>query len=270
MRVVLTGVVMCAALVACDRDAAQPRPTGTLEPSITESSAMPTANPNNPACKLLTRTERAELVGQSMDAEVAVRPQPGTEECVWVHSLREPARAAIRVVIISPHLWIQQVEPQIRAAIIKPTTSRSLARKLEDSWLELKKQGPDGSADDICETYLLLGEAYGSRRETDTFYYHAIGALPAAYGVSCEEGRMTIAGYGEFGLRPSLALNHGVIRLVQAAKGRAAEVGEGDDADGESPGTATSDEPEDGADTANESPEPSPTDESDAEADDES
>lgn len=249
---------MCAALVACDRSAPQPVPAGTLEPSITESSAMPSANPDNPACTLLSKKERSDLVGYSMDAEVAVRPAPGTQECVWVHSLREPARSAIRVVILSPRLWIQQVEPQIRAAIIKPTTSRSVARQLEDSWLSLKNDGADSAVDDICETYLLLAEAYGSTRETDTFYYHAIGALPAAYGVSCEEGRMTIAGYGEYGLRASLALNHGVIRLVQAAKVRAAELDEDVTAE-QSVEPAATDESANASGTASDSPSPEPS-----------
>lgn len=258
IRAGLIGVLVCVALTSCNRGSTEPHPTRTLEPSITESSPIPTANADNPACDLLTAKERSDLAGYALDAEVPVRPDPGTEECVWVRSLQQSSRAAIRVVALRTPIWSRQIAPQIRDAIVKPTTGRSLRVELEKALAELVAD-PDGlSSERTCETYVLLAKSRGADLGIDQVGYGQIGALPAAYAVTCEGGIMTLAGYGEYGLGQSLALNRGVIKLAEAASARAAEeLGTGDGGD-----TATGED-------ASPSPEPAPGEADEAEPEDE-
>jgi len=228
---------------------------------------MPTANPDNPACRLLSKKDRFDLVGYSMDAEVPVRPEPGTVECVWVRSLRQPARAAIRVVAFSTPVWSRQVVPQLREAIRSPTTDKALAAKLEDALQELLAN-PDGlSSERACETYVLLAKSHGSSLDVGDVGFGTIGAMPAAFGLTCRDGILTRAGYGEYGIRPSVALFRGVTRLVEAASERAA------DALGTTEGSVPDTTDDDAAETedASPSPEPSPseTDEADSDSDSE-
>lgn len=208
---------------------------------------MPTADKNNVACTLLTARERQDLSGYPMNAELPVRPEAGTQECVWVRSLREPARAAIRVVAFSTPTWSRQVVPQIRAAIGNPKTSRPLAAKLEGALADLLAN-PDGlPTEQVCETYILLAESRGAKLGVDQVAYLRIGAMPAAFSVTCADDTMTIAGYGEYGIRPSLGLNRAVTRLVEAASERAAEaLATTPGADGPETGADPDAEPEDG------------------------
>lgn len=237
---------------------------------------MPAANPDdNPACTLLTKKERSDLVGYSMDAVVPVQPEPGTVECVWVRSLRHPARAAIRVVAFSTPVWSRQIVPQLRTAINSPTTDKALAAKLDDALNDLLANPAGFSSERACETYVLLAESRGASLDTGEIGFATIGAMPAAFGISCENGILTRAGYGEYGIRPSPALFRGVSKLVDAASERAPEVlgtsesNRRDAADG--PGSP---EPRARAETAEESPSPEPVpnapDEPDAEDEDES
>lgn len=264
MRVGLAGFLVCATLASCTRWAPEPRPTGTLEPTITQSSVVPTADKNNVACTLLTKKDRFDLVGYSMDAEVPVRPDPGTEECVWVRSLNRSARAAIRVVAFSTPVWSRQIVPQVQAAIVKPSSGKALRRKLQKALAELIADRGELSGDRACEIYVLLAKSRGADLGVDQVGYSQIGALPAAFAITCEGGIMTMAGYGEYGIRPSLALNHGVTKLAEAASARAADaLGSGDGKDVASDEDSASDE------DASPSPAPSPreTGESDSDRD---
>ena len=247
-------------LAACGRTSSDPQPSGTLEPSITESSALPTPDKDNVACTLLTAEERFALVGYAMNAELPVRPDPGTEECIWVRSLTRPARSAIRVVAFSTPIWSRQIVPQLRAAIASPNTGRTLRTDLKKAMNELIAD-PDGlPTDRACETYVLLAKSRGADLGIDQVGYGTIGALPAAFAVACEDGIMTIAGYGEYGVRPSLALNRGATRLVEAASARAAEafdVAGGDDAGTDEDANQEDTTAEDG-DAGNEARSPGP------------
>lgn len=277
MRVGLAGFLVCATLASCTRAAPEPHPDHTLEPSITESSPMPTANPDNPACTLLTKKDRSDLVGYSMDAEAPVRPARGTAECIWVHSLHESVRAAIRVVAFSGQVWARYLRPQIRAAMLQPNTGKQLTEKLEKLWKELGKSGGRLPADEICPTYLLLAEARGAIRNGDTLFYATIGSMTAAYAMACEDGNMLLVGYGEYGIGPSIALQNGVLRLLAAAEENAGDIFEvvgselppSDDSDETGSASPT---PESGEDTTDEdaspSPEPSPSETAESNSDD--
>jgi hypothetical protein len=285
IRVGLVGLLACATLAGCARWAPEPRPGRTLEPSITESSPMPTANPDNPACELLSKKDRFDLVGYSMDAEVPVRPAKGTAECIWVHSLNESARSAIRVVALSGEVWALSIRPQLRWAMLRPTTGKALTRKLEKVWRDLGESGGRLPADEVCPTYLLLAEASGAVRNGDTVFYSTLGSMTAAYGLSCEDGNMILAGYGEHGVGPSIALQNGVLRLLEVAKERSAGIFDEVEAAAESDGSGETDAASPGAqaddqDATDEttspdedespSPEPSPTETDEAEDEDES
>lgn len=229
---------------------------------------MPTANPDNPACTLLTKKDRSDLVGYSMDDEVAVRPERGSAECMWVHSVREPARAVIRVIALSGKVWALHLRPLLRAAMLRPTAGKALKKKLEKVWKDLDESGGRLPADEVCPTYLMLAEARGAVRNGDTVYYATIGSMPAAYAMSCNDGNMIVAAYGEHGIGPSIALQNGVLRLVAVAQERAddvfeqveAEIPGTDDADGTGAASRAPESP---------SPEPSPA-EADSEDADES
>jgi hypothetical protein len=246
---------------------------------------MPTANPDNPACELLSKKDRFDLVGYSMDAEVPVRPAKGTAECIWVHSLNESARSAIRVVALSGEVWALSIRPQLRWAMLRPTTGKALTRKLEKVWRDLGESGGRLPADEVCPTYLLLAEASGAVRNGDTVFYSTLGSMTAAYGLSCEDGNMILAGYGEHGVGPSIALQNGVLRLLEVAKERSAGIFDEVEAAAESDGSGETDAASPGAqaddqDSTDEttspdedespSPEPSPTETDEAEDEDES
>lgn len=265
--------MLACALAACSPPSDAPRPSGTLEPSITESSPEPKRFVPSDACKLLSAEEREEVGRMSMDAEIPVRPIEGTEECIWTHSANQPARSAIRIIASNGQTWIKAAQPQIVRAIAHPATSKALARKLENALIEIT--ATDELTDErICEIYLLFAESRGMHRSEEMLFAGAIGSMPAVFAASCDQGTVIMAGYGEFGLRGSIALNHAVFRLVEAANERAVDVlGDG--------ATDGPDETEDGAadseDAANDedespSPEPSPsdTDEADSEDEDES
>ena len=219
---------------------------------------MPTVNPNNPACTLLTKKDRYEMVGYSLNAEVPVNPDPGTEECMWVHSLREPAQSVVSVTVVSTATWALKVSPQLRVAIGKPTTGKALRAKLKAVLKKLIIRGDKLPTKEVCEAYVLLAESHGATRADQQVFYGRIGAMPAAFGMSCEEGIMTIAGYGEYGVGQSLALNRSVTKLAATASNRAPkalaqrEPGAGET---ESPSPEASGSDED----ASPSPEPSPT-----------
>ncbi|MFL6088872.1 MAG: hypothetical protein ACJ71Z_01895 [Aeromicrobium sp.] len=211
---------LCVALAGCTRTPPEPHPTGTLEPSITESSPIQASGKPDEACTLLKADERAALPGMSMNAVVPVQPAAGTQECVWVHAPNRPARAAIRIVALSASVWAKQAAPQIDKAIHNPSTRKSVAQDLGKAFAELSRDPSRVPPERICEIFLLLVKAHGMR-ESDMIGYGTIGAMPAAYANTCSDGVMILAGYGEYGLRPSLALNHGVFRLAEAAHGRA-------------------------------------------------
>jgi hypothetical protein len=223
-RVGLAGFLVCATLASCTRAAPEPHPDRTLEPSITESSPMPTAIPDNPACTLLTKKDRSDLVGYSMNAEVPVSPVKGSVECMWVHSLHESARSAIRVGAIRGEVWAQSLRPQLRFAMFRPSTGKALLKKLKTVWKELGDNGGQLPADEVCPTYVLLAESRGAVPNGDTLFYSTIGSMTAAYAISCEDGNMIFAAYGEHGIGPSIALQNGVLRLLDAAKERSAGI----------------------------------------------
>lgn len=270
-------MLLCAALASCTRSAPEPHPDQTLEPSITESSPMPTARPGNPACRLLTKKERSDLVGYSMDAEVPVRPELGSEECVWVHSLQESNSAAIRVVALSGDVWSRTLRPQLSYHLHRPTTSKALAKKLEKAWTDLGKTGGRLADDQVCPTYLMLIEARGGIKSDETVFYSSIGSRTAAYAMSCKDGNMIVAGYGEHGIGPSIALQNGVRRLLAAAEERsddvfaaiAAETGKSGSGDDDTNGTGEP-TPGDTDEDASPSPEPSPSETDESEDEDES
>lgn len=263
----LVAVAMCAAMGSCARTPAEPGTRRSLEPSITQSSPMPTADTNNVACNLLTADERSAVAGYSLNAEMPVRPAPGTDECIWVQSLRRPARAAIRVVANSTPVWLRQLAPQLRAAIASPHTDKKLAAKLEDALTDVLADPQGLSDDEACATYVLLAESRGALLGVDQVFYSTIGALPAAFAVTCADGIMVVAGYGEYGVRPSLALNRAVTRLAGAASERAAETLEGGDArkPGDSPEGETDRNPEPSSTEADQGE--AETDEGDTETD---
>lgn len=219
---------------------------------------MPTVNPNNPACTVLTNKDRSDMVGYSLNAEVPVNPDPGTEECMWVHSLREPAQSVVSVTVVSTATWALKVSPQLRVAIGKPTTGKALRAKLKAVLKKLIIRRDKLPTKEVCEAYVLLAESHGATRSDQQVFYGRIGAMPAAFGMACEEGIMTIAGYGEYGVGQSLALNRSVTKLAATASERAPEaLGQGHaDLDGtESPSPSAGGSDED----ASPSPEPSPS-----------
>ncbi|HUS21015.1 MAG TPA: hypothetical protein VMZ66_03275 [Aeromicrobium sp.] len=167
---------------------------------------------------------------------------------------------------LSTLAWARQAAPQITAAIAQPTTKKSLRAKLEAALVKLINGADELPAEEVCEVYLLLAEANGATRSDEQVYYGWIGAMPAAFGTACEGGIMTIAGYGEYGIRPSLALNRGVAKLAGTASERAAESlahvdHDGDDQESRSPEDSASDG------DASPSPEPSPS-ETESDSDD--
>ena len=270
------AVVLACALAACSAPAKNPRPSGTLEPSITASSAEPKQFKPSDACKLLTSEEREEVGRMSMDAEIAVRPIEGTEECVWTHSASQPASSAIRIIASNGQTWIKAARPQIVRALAHPATSKSLGRKLKAALVELAST--DELTDKrICEIYLLFAESRGMHRSEDMLFAGAIGSMPAVYAASCDQGTVIMAGYGEYGLRGSIALSHAVFRLVEDANERAPEVlgygktdgSEPDDGTTNEDGTADEGDTPDGED-ASPSPEPSPSETDDSDSEDES
>lgn len=261
-------MLACALVAACAPEVQSPRPSGTLEPIFTESSAEPTARPeSSEACKLLSSEDREELVRMSMDAEVPVRATSGTEECIWTHSLNEPARSAIRVIAVRGKAWAQAARPQLVKAINHPSTDKALDRKLNAALVELSTNTEDLTDERICEIYLLFTESRGMHRSADLLLTGTIGSMPAVYAASCGRGTVVLAGFGEYGLRGSTAINHAVFRLVDAASERVDEVfGDtlSDDGAGEEDG-AGDEEPQ--TEDSSPSPEPSPTeaDETDTE-----
>lgn len=258
-----SALALCAALAACAPPDLGPTPTGTLEPRITESSPQAPKPKPNDACKLLTAEEREDLMGMSMDAEVPVMPLGGTEECIWTHSLNEPARSAIRVTALNGAAWAQVARPQVVRAIGNPATRRDLADDLEDALVDLAS--PTELTDErTCEIYLMFSEAYGLTRTEELLFYGNIGAMPAVFAASCEGGRIVMAGFGEYGLRGSIAANHAAARLVDAAKSRAADVLSGTTPDEAADGEGAADG-EDGDESP--SPDPAQADEADTEAD---
>lgn len=264
MRVAWAVLVACV-LAACSAPADNPRPNGTLEPSVIESSAKPEKFVPSEACKLLTSEEREEVGRISMDAEVPVRAIEGTQECVWTHSRTQPARSAIRVIASNGQVWIKAARPQLIRAIAHPSTSKSLGRKLKAALDEIAS-GDELTDERICEIYLLFTESRGMTRSEDMLFAGAIGSMPAVYAASCDQGTIIMAGFGEYGLRGSIALSHAVFRLVEAANERAPEV-LGATATDDQDGTATED---DADEDASPSPEPTEPDDEDADTEDES
>lgn len=245
-----SALVACALLTACTGTNGKPSPIGTLEPSITQSSAEPTKPPPNDACKLLTAEEREDLMGMPMNAEAPVRPANGTQECVWTRSKYESAQAAIKVIALEGTTWAQVARPQIARALGVQAANGTLTKKLESALADLSTAPTELSDERICEIYFLYSEAYGLQQTEELLFYGSIGAIPAVFAASCEGGRVVMAGFGEYGLRGSIAANHAAGRLLDAAKGRAAEVLA--DAD------AGADEDETGTDDGDESPSPAP------------
>jgi hypothetical protein len=258
------AVVACV-LAACSAPADNPRPSRTLEPSVTESSAKPEPFVPSEACKLLTSEEREEVGRISMDAEVPVRAIEGTQECVWTHSRTQPARSAIRVIASNGQTWIKAARPQLIRAIAHPATSKSLGRKLKAALDEIAS-GKELTDERICEMYLLFAESRGMHRSEDMLFAGAIGSMPAVYAASCDQGTVIMAGFGEYGLRGSIALSHAVFRLVEAANARAPEVLGGTTTDDQD-GTATEDDA--GDEDASPGPEPSATEPDEGDTDNE-
>ena len=250
-------MLACALLTACAPEAQLPRPDGTREPSLTESSAEPPRFEPSEACKLLTSEEREELGGVTLDAEVPVRPIAGTQECIWTHSAAEPARSAIRVVASIGQTWVRAAQPQIVRAIAHPSTDKASAKKLKAALVDLESN-KKLDEERVCEIYLLLVESRGMTKAEDMRYAGSIGSMPAFFAASCNDGFLMMAGYGEYGLRGSIALNNAVGRLVEAANDRAPEVLGDGSAEGQEreDGTATEGDSTDDEDA---SPEPSPS-----------
>ena len=269
VRAGLTAVATCVAMASCAQAGDQPRSSGTIEPRITESSPMPSARPGNIACTLLSADERAALPGFAMNDVLPVRHASDTEECIWVRSVREPASAAIRVVVYSTRTWLRDAVPTLRSAIVSPDTVKSSVPKLKKALAEILSDPKAVSPGRACETYVLLATSRGTSIASGSVYYSALGAMPATYAVTCAEGIMTTAGYAELGIRPSLALNHGVLRLAEAAGERAVDALAEREGDADE-GTA-GDDPEEGLADEDESPSPEPspteTDEGDPEDD---
>lgn len=263
-----SALVVCALLTACARPGGHPSPIGTLEPSITQSSAEPTKPPPNDACKLLTAEEREDLMGIPMNAEAPVRPANGTQECIWTRSRYESAQAAIKVIALEGSTWAQQARPQIARALGVQAGNRSLVNKLEQALADLSNAPTELSDERICEIYFLYSEAYGLQRTEELLFYGSIGAIPAVFAASCEGGRVVMAGFGEYGLRGSIAANHAAGRLLEAATGRAAEVLRDAEADADDNGTTDAEgTTEGGTSTDDESPGPEPSPDEADEAD---
>jgi hypothetical protein len=152
-----------------------------------------------------------------------------------------------------------------------------MRKKLKKALVELVDNGQQLESERICEIYLLSAEARGVRRVSDMVFSLNIGSLPAVYAVSCENGILILAGYGEYGLGPSIALQHAVVRLVDAAKERAPEVfGTSEGTEENQEGETTTADGEAASDSGSATEEPSPSastsaaDESDVDTDAES
>jgi len=203
----------------------------------------------------------------TMDAEIPVIPIKGTQECIWTHSLNQPARSAIRIIASNGQEWIKAARPQIVRAIAHPATSKALDKKLKEALVEIASTD-DLSDKRICEIYLLFAESRGMQRSENNLYAGAIGGMPAVFAASCDRGSVIMAGYGEYGMRGSIAINHAVVRLVEAANERAPDVLGGGETDEQEQGDGAAGE----EDTTNDedespSPEPSPSDTDEADSD---
>jgi hypothetical protein len=116
-----------------------------------------------------------------------------------------------------------------------------LERQLKKAFTELvvaQRMPPER----ICEIYTLAIQAGGVQKVSEVAYDARIGSMPAGFAVSCERGVLVMVGYGEYGMGLSIALQRGVIRLLDAANDRAPEVfGVSEESD-----EATGPEPADG------------------------
>lgn len=263
IRVVVAAVLAVGSLAACERGTREPHPTTTLEPSITESSVIPTVAPDNRACSLLSKAERQAVPGYSMNDTVPVIQDPGTSECVWIHSRRQYVKSAIRVIALSAREWAPTAVDTVTRAMISPRTDPASVPKLKRARAELLRGALKLPPERICEIYLLGYSVQGFDRTSDLTAYGRIGALPAAFAVSCDNGILVIAGYGELGLRPSLAVQHAVAKLAALAAERAPKYFEASTADS-TDGAAT----EPSADASEQpSPRPSASSSSDSDSD---
>src|SRR5690349_1441060 len=96
-RNVLVAALAIAAVAACTRTADVPRPTHTLQPSVSPTQSVKPTAKRETACSLMTGDERRSIAGTTMDKVMPSNPVAEKHLCQWVHSFTETVDMSIEL-----------------------------------------------------------------------------------------------------------------------------------------------------------------------------
>jgi len=217
-RNALVAAVAIAAVAACSRTADVPRPTHTLEPSVTPTERVKPTTKRLTACTLMTSEERQALAGTTMDQVMPSNPATAENHCEWVHSFKEANVMSVKVEARDARDWARRSATGLGSSLAKPRADRKrLGEFLGD--LRSGKLTREGA----CEMYRLMMIANGAKEGAEVVY--PIGGYPmsSVVSTSCVDGVYTAVSYAEPNLYPTWALGDQVVKARQAVEKRAVE-----------------------------------------------
>lgn len=223
LRSLVLALACLVALTACGSGDETPVATHTREPGLTSSSSG-APEVSRVACSLLKADERQSLAGTTMNVVVpAVTPKAVRRECQWVHSLKGTAQSTIKLTAFTTESWAGEARPLVTNTLRNPRLGPAIVKKLRKASRDLAAGPSKLSSDRICEIYWLVTQANAYHKGTEVLVNGYIGQMRAVNASACSDGVVTVLGYGEYGLKPSLVLYRSVVSLRKVAHERAVE-----------------------------------------------
>jgi hypothetical protein len=229
-----TVVFLCAlvfVLGGCGPDPETVKPR-TIETTETASSPSPNPTPETSiACKMLSDKERKSIAGEPISLVAPASPAKGSVVCRWVKTLKSALPTQVMVLAAPAQVWAKSVPQQVDGAL---RSGRATDDKLRHQLLAATKRlhkGSDTLTDkEACGMFSLLAQSNGRKKGVkETISFPPFGSQVSAQARTCYKGIYVTVTYAEIGLKPSTALSAAVLRLVKAARVRAAKLHYADD-----------------------------------------
>jgi len=226
-RSLVVACTLAVVLGGCTRGDDGTKPTRTIEPRFTASSASPEApDKDSEGCSLLTAKERRSIAGEKLDLVAPSQADKKTLKCRWVNTLSAPAPTALSVESMPAQRWVLGLPQQIDGVIASGRSERKYSKRLQAAKKKVLEGADEIGDKEACRMFSLMAEAGGGKKGTSQSAFgvpaEAGGSTAAAH--SCTNGVYTLLTYDEKGLTLSTPLGNAVLRLVKIAHKRAVKI----------------------------------------------
>ena len=220
-RNLLVAAVAIAAVAACSRTADVPRPTHTLQPSVSPTQSVKPTAKRETACSLMTSDERRSLGGTTMDKVMRTNPVAAQHQCQWVHSFTETVNMSVEIEAMDARDWAQRSAAVLGESIRNPKTDKERLSQIRQGLIDIRSGKL--TRDRACEIYWLMAALNGFTKGDEVVYPAWTTQTASVVSSSCLDGVFTSVTYTERNLYPTPSLGDLVVKAREAVEKRAIE-----------------------------------------------